>query len=243
VAGATGPERTPEATMRTQSFRYRGGVVRIAAWHGRADVASLAVRGRGPLESASVERLLDRVRAAGYREVVTNALAPATTISLVDAGFAVRGRLRVLVHDLATLPPPTDRTRRARRRERAAALGADQAAFDEFWHLDADGLREAARATPSAHMRVTREEGPLGYALFGRAATDGYLQRLAVRPEAQGRGLGGALVTDGLNWLHRRGATRAYVNTQSDNDRAYALYERVGFTPLPVGLCVLGRTL
>ena len=44
-------------------------------------------------------QLLDRVRAAGYREVVTNALAPAATLPLVDAGFAVRGRLRVLVHD------------------------------------------------------------------------------------------------------------------------------------------------
>jgi ribosomal protein S18 acetylase RimI-like enzyme len=229
--------------MKSQSFRYRGGVVRIADWHGRTDVASLAVRGRGPLESASVERLLDRVRAAGYREVVTNALAPAATLPLVDAGFAVRGRLRVLVHDFANLPPMSNRTRRGRRNERNAILAADQAAFDEFWHLDADGLREAARATPSSHLRVTRETGPLGYALFGRAAADGYVQRLAVRPEAQGRGLGAALVTDGCNWLRRRGAVRAYVNTQSDNDRAYELYERVGFRPLPVGLCVLGRAL
>jgi ribosomal-protein-alanine N-acetyltransferase len=229
--------------MKVQSFRYRGGVVRIAAWHGRADVASLAVRGRGPLESTSVERLLDRVRAAGYREVVTNALAPAATLPLVDAGFAVRGRLRVLVHDFADLPPMTDRTRRGRRRERDAVLAADQAAFDEFWYMDADGLREAARATPTSHLRVTCDDGPAGYALFGRAGSDGYVQRLAVRPEAQGRGLGAALVTDGCNWLRGRGATRAYVNTQTDNDRAYALYERVGFRPLPVGLCVLGRTL
>jgi ribosomal protein S18 acetylase RimI-like enzyme len=229
--------------MSTHSFRYRGGVVRIADWHGRADVASLAVRGRGPLEAASVERLLDRVRAAGYREVVTNALAPATTVSLVDAGFDVRGRLRVLVHDLHDVPPTSGLTRRGRRSERNAILAADQAAFDDFWHLDADGLREAARATPSAHLRVTRALGPLGYALFGRAGTDGYVQRLAVRPEAQNRGLGAALVVDGLNWLRNRRATRAYVNTQSDNDRAYRLYERVGFRPLPVGLCVLGRAL
>ena len=55
--------------------------------------------------------------------------------------------------------------------------------------------------------------------------------------------MGAALLVDGLRWLHKRGANRAYVNTQSDNDRAYALYQRVGFTPMPVGLCVLGRTL
>jgi ribosomal protein S18 acetylase RimI-like enzyme len=229
--------------MRTQSFRFRGGVVRIAAWQGRADIASLALRGRGTLGPASVERLLDRVRAAGYREVVTNALAPAATLPLVDAGFDVRDRLRVLVHDLRDLPPDTGRTRRARRNERDAVLVVDHAAFPDFWRLDAHGLREAARATPSSYLRVSKAEGPTGYALFGRAGTDGYLQRLAVRPDVAGHGLGAALVTDGLGWLVRRGATRAYVNTQSNNDRAFSLYERVGFRPLPVGLCVLGRTL
>lgn len=229
--------------MKTQSFRFRGGVVRIAAWHGRPDVASLAVRGRAALAPASIERLLDRVRASGYREVVTNALAPAATLPLVDAGFAVRGRLRILEHDLSSLPPPTRRTRRAVRAERPRLLEIDRAAFDEFWHLDDDALRQAARATPSAHVRVTTGERALGYGLFGRAATDGYVQRLAVDPEAHGRGLGGALVVDGLHWLRDRGALRAFVNTQSDNDRAYSLYERTGFQPLPVGLCVLGRSL
>jgi len=33
------------------------------------------------------------------------------------------------------------------------------------------------------------------------------------------------------------------VNTQLDNDAALALYESSGFRRLPVGLCVLGRTL
>jgi ribosomal protein S18 acetylase RimI-like enzyme len=229
--------------MKTQSFRFRGGVVRIAAWHGRPDVASLALRGRGTIAPASVERLLERVRAAGYHEVVTNALAPAATLPLVDAGFDVRGRLRVLVHDFAELPGLSHRTRKARRRERDEIIATDQAAFDDFWHFDDDGLRQAARATPSSHLRVTRPSGPMGYALFGRAGTDGYVQRLAVHPDAQGRGYGGALLGDGMQWLRQRGASRAYVNTQSDNDRAYDLYQRAGFRPLPVGLCVLGRTL
>jgi ribosomal protein S18 acetylase RimI-like enzyme len=147
------------------------------------------------------------------------------------------------MHDFKDLPELTRRTRRAHRRERTEILATDRAAFDDFWRFDADGLREAARATPSSHLRVTRDPGPMGYALFGRASTDGYVQRLAVHPDAQGRGYGGALLIDGLHWLRRHGATLAYVNTQSDNDRAYDLYERCGFRPLPVGLCILGRTL
>ncbi|MDZ4827437.1 MAG: GNAT family N-acetyltransferase [Actinomycetota bacterium] len=228
--------------MKTQSYRVRGGVVRIAAWHGRSDIASLALRGRGLIAPAVLERLLDRMRADGYQEVVTNALAPAASTAFVDAGFAVKGRLRVLVHELRELPPMSNRTRRARRDERDEILRIDAAAFDDFWRLDDRALRDAARATPTSHTRVSKGELD-GFILVGRAATDGYVQRLAVRPDAQRAGLGRTLLNDGLNWLRAHGARRAYVNTQDENDRARTLYETAGFTPLPVGLCVLGRTL
>jgi [ribosomal protein S18]-alanine N-acetyltransferase len=229
--------------VKTQSFRFRGGVARIAAWHGRADVASLALRGRGAPAPALVERVLERARAAGFRAVITNALAPAATLPLVDAGFAVKGRLKVLVHDLEGLRPPSRRTRRARRADRDAIIAVDHAAFDEFWRLDEGELRDAQRATPSSHLRVSRGPEVQAYALLGRAATDGYLQRLAVHPDAQGSGIGKDLLFDGLAWVRERGARQAFVNTQDENDRAYGLYVGAGFTPLPVGLCVLGREL
>jgi ribosomal protein S18 acetylase RimI-like enzyme len=83
----------------------------------------------------------------------------------------------------------------------------------------------------------------VGYAIVGRAARRGYVQRLAVAPEVQGSGLGRALLIDGLRWLGRRGAARAVVNTQVDNDRARRLYESLGFRMAPSGLAVLGRVL
>jgi ribosomal protein S18 acetylase RimI-like enzyme len=229
---------------RAQSYRFRGGVARVAAWQGRADVASLALHGPDAPSPRALRRLLERMQDAGYREVVTNALGPGASLPLVDVGFAVRGRLHLLVHDLAALPAPTGRTRRAFRGDRASLLQVDAAAFDEFWRFDALALREAARAPPRAHTRVapaTRE--PVGYGLFGRAGIAGYVQRLAVVPAAQQQGLGYALLVDGLRWLRSHGAARAYVNTQEDNERALALYLRSGFRQLPVGLNVLGREL
>ena len=187
--------------------------------------------------------LLDELRAAGYREVITNALAPGASLPLVDSGFAIRGRLHLLSHDLEGLPPATRHTRRARTADRESLLRVDTAAFDDFWRLDQVGLDQAARATPRAHTRVTRGDPIDGYALFGYADDVGYVQRLAIRPEAQGRGLGPALLNDGLRWLRARNARTAFVNTQVDNDRALGLYERAGFRRLPVGLCVLGRDL
>ncbi len=181
---------------------------------------------------------------AGYREVVTNALGPGASLPLVDVGFVVRGHLHLLIHDLDALPDQSGRTRRAVRGDRPTLLAADAAAFEEFWRFDAVALREATRATPRAHTRVAPVRGaPAGYGLFGRAGIAGYVQRLAVAPEAQGEGLGRALLYDGLRWLRSHGASRAYVNTQEENGRALRLYVRSGFRLLPVGLNVLGREL
>jgi ribosomal protein S18 acetylase RimI-like enzyme len=234
--------------VKTQSIRFRGGVARVAAWHGRPDIASVALECRGAPPLAAVETLLDELRAAGYREVITNALAPGPSLPLVDCGFQIRGRLHLLAYDFATAAPASAagsarRTRRSTAADRTALLAIDAAAFEEFWRLDDLGLAQAARATPRSHLRVNCGVPIAGYGLFGRADRTGYVQRLAIHPSSQGEGLGRALLVDGLRWMRARGARQAFVNTQADNNRALALYERAGFQRLPVGLCVLGRTL
>ncbi|MGH9274339.1 MAG: GNAT family N-acetyltransferase, partial [Acidimicrobiales bacterium] len=108
------------------------------------------------------------------------------------------------------------------------------------------GLDDALGATPSARLRVVARvdgEGVIGYAITGRAGSRGYLQRLAVDPAAQRRGIGAALVIDGLRWLRRWGAHEVLVNTQVDNGAALALYEAMGFRRQPDGLAVLRRDL
>jgi GNAT superfamily N-acetyltransferase len=230
--------------LKVQSYRFRGGVARVASWHGRDDVASVALQGVDAPPLSALERLLGILREEGFREVVTNALAPAASLPLVDVGFAVRGRLHLLSHDLHRLPGASDNTRRATRADRDRLIEIDAAAFDEFWRFDELALREALRATPKAHVLVAPAvSAATGYALFGRSGLTGYVQRLAVAPEAQGEGLGRALLGDGLRWMRDHGATRAMVNTQEDNERALDLYQRTGFSRLPVGLFVLGCAL
>ena len=176
--------------------------------------------------------------------MLTNALGPGASLPLIDAGFTVRAKLHLLVHDLAAAPEASGATRRAARADRDAILALDMAAFDDFWRFDAQALRDAARATPRSHLRVAPARGDVAaYGLFGRSQTVGYVQRLAVDPRAQGSGVGRAVLSDGLRWLRARGAQKAFVNTQHDNDRALALYVKAGFSRLPVGLCILGRTL
>jgi ribosomal protein S18 acetylase RimI-like enzyme len=124
-------------------------------------------------------------------------------------------------------------------------LEVDGAAFAPFWRLDHAGLREALKATRQHHLRVVL--GPrravAGYAICGVSGRRGFVQRLAVAPDAQGRGIGKALLLDGLYWLRARGAEEVAVNTQVGNETALSLYRRVGFRDDPGGLAVLSTRL
>jgi ribosomal protein S18 acetylase RimI-like enzyme len=121
-------------------------------------------------------------------------------------------------------------------------LAIDHAAFSPFWRLDRVGLKEALDAVPTTRFRVAA--GTLaGYAIAGRAGSQGYLQRLAVDPPQQHRGVGRILVADALHWMRRRGVARAVVNTQLGNHAALSLYTHAGFRLQPAGLAVLRRDL
>ena len=219
---------------------------RIVPRHGDQRVALISpVPGALPPDGAAVRHCIDLLRGRGVDEVVTGALARAEVPGFVDAGFVVREHLHLLVHDLSTLPraPATGvRLRRARRADRPQVLAVDEAAFDTFWHLDEPALADALDATPSRRFRVAVDPEVRGYLITGRSAGRGYLQRLAVDPPQQRRGIATALVLDGLGWLARHGASQAIVNTQEHNLDALALYARLGFRREPHGLAVLARS-
>lgn len=183
--------------------------------------------------------------ARGVDSVLTPALGPAEQVPFLDAGYRVCQVLRLLEIGLARAmeaPPPEPglRIRPARRRDTRPILELDAAAFDAFWRFDAEALAEAAHATPRNRRRVAQRDGRvIGYTMTGRSGRTGFVQRLAVDPDHHGRGTGRILLVDSLNWLHRRGATRALVNTQPGNDHALALYRDIGFNQRPEGLAVL----
>jgi ribosomal protein S18 acetylase RimI-like enzyme len=230
--------------MSDDMLRWPGGWARLGAWHGRSDVAYLAVGAQRPPSRALVDQWLRTLRGRGFARVVTNALAPAETLPFVDAGFSVQERLHLLHHDLAAIPEAAVPTRRARAADRSAILAVDERAFPSFWRLDEAGFEQAVLATPTARTRVIDVDGVVAaYAVTGRAERRGYLQRVAVDPGRHGIGLGRALVLDALRWLRRHRARSAVVNTQLDNAVALGLYRSCGFHQQPSGLCVMGRAL
>lgn len=222
---------------------------RVGPWHADPAIAYLSLTPDVPRPSvAGLVRCLRRLDADGYSSVITAALHPEEARPFVELGFVEYDRLRVLCHTLEDLDPPRRRPeqglrlRRARSADRSVALQVDARAFPTFWRLDADGLAEAVRATPKARFRVAERRGTVvGYAVTGRAGSQGFLQRLATDPAHDGTGVASTLVVDALRWAARRRARRVLVNTQESNQRALDLYHQLGFELTPTDLVVLTR--
>ena len=222
---------------------------RVGPWHADPDIAYLSLTPDVPRPSVDgLHRCMRRLTDEGYSSVITAALHPDEARPFLELGFEEYDRLRVLGHSLEDLDPPhrrpgrAVRLRRARHADRQAALAVDGRAFPPFWQLDDDGLDEAIRATPKSRFRVAERAGTvIGYAVTGRAGSQGFLQRLATDPEHQGDGVASSLVLDALHWAARRRVRRVLVNTQEGNARALALYRQLGFELTPTDLVVLSR--
>jgi len=181
------------------------------------------------------------------RTIRTGALFADAAARFASAGFAVIDTLALLRIDLAGAPRRRVgiATSPLRARHHAAAARVDRDAFGDPWGNDAGDLAEIRRATPVHRARARFVHGGrsprrlAGFAITGAAAGHGYLQRLAVAPDVQGRGHGRILVDDSLAWMRARRLGHGLVNTAIDNERALALYESVGFRRLTDQLVVM----
>jgi ribosomal protein S18 acetylase RimI-like enzyme len=109
-----------------------------------------------------------------------------------------------------------------------AVAKLDAEAFTPLWQNPLDALE---RALPQATSATVLEDaqGLVGYQITTANPFGAHLARLAVRPDAQRRGLGSLIVIDLIQRLSKKGIARLTVNTQSDNYASLALYHKIGF--------------
>lgn len=104
----------------------------------------------------------------------------------------------------------------------------DREAFGPFWHNSADAIRRARNQ--SVWSTVAEDgNGVIGYQISTGNPFGAHLARLGVRVEAQGRGVGSALVHDLVQNSGALGTGRLSVNTQDDNIASLLLYQKLGF--------------
>ncbi len=229
---------------------------RLGSWPYEPDVAHLVLLDHHMVpDAADVARWIGEARAAGARALRTGALFAASTPAFHEAGFETIDRLRLLELDPSSHPtpaatpcvPPGSRPARLKRLRPSMldeASIVDRRAFGAPWANDAAALGDIMSATPHHRSRCVHLDGRMvAFAISGRAAAWGYIQRLAVDPSAQRVGLGRMLVDDAVRWMRRRHVDGVLVNTASDNVAALSLYRSYGFVDRPDDLTILERAL
>jgi ribosomal protein S18 acetylase RimI-like enzyme len=230
------------------TVQVAGRSVRLSPWYGFEGAVllgiapSLWLRDPGWLEVAR-----RAAEARGWRRFLVQGTSLAQRQALESAGWVLVDELYVLFRR-TSLPmpsvPPTARgveLRRGRAADLAEVLEVDHRCFEPFWVMNEAAFREAMQATPRTRYRVLAsgdDDRVVGYAIFGLGAGEGYLQRIAVDPRFQGRGLATRLIVDGLRWTKRWRARRVGVNTQRTNQTALRLYQHLGFVVESEGIAI-----
>jgi ribosomal protein S18 acetylase RimI-like enzyme len=109
-----------------------------------------------------------------------------------------------------------------------AVAKVDLAAFGQFWHNTENALQRARLQCASATV-AEDNSGVIGYQLSTKNPLGAHLARLGVQPEAQGRGVGAALVSHLIQSFDTGQLSRLSVNTQADNIASLSLYKKLGF--------------
>lgn len=152
---------------------------------------------------------------------------------LISDGFTPQGDivvLRLYEPPRLTFPIPHGvRIRTMNPDDLPIVANLDAAAFGPFWANSLDSLQRAY--SQSLHATVAEDDtGVVGYQLSTGNPFGAHLARLAVQPEAHGRGVGSALIDGLIRHLGIRSTCSLSVNTQSNNAASLALYKKMGFT-------------
>lgn len=164
---------------------------------------------------------------------------------LPPLGFSYIEQIVTLRRESMDVPAPLRHDvviRHADVRETETALAIDHAAFEPMWRMHAAAMRHAIRNAASFTLAEINRR-VVGYQITTLHMRAAHLARLGVLPDVQGGGVGGALLSELLGGLVRRGIISMSVNTQSSNVRSQRLYLRYGFAlsglEMPYWLAVL----
>ncbi len=150
---------------------------------------------------------------------------------LQGRGFEIREWIVAFERHGSDLPPAVPQTaliRPAHYSDMSTLLALDGLAFNHIWRKSAGNFNEAIARADS--FTVAELDGRIvGYEWFERYHKHAHLTRLAVHPAYQRRGIGAQLLHTAVTDALASGANMITLNTQENNQRSRALYERFGF--------------
>jgi ribosomal-protein-alanine N-acetyltransferase len=209
--------------------------VLVGDWRSHSDTRALwQVKAEPRDREALIRGASKACLAEGAERLVTRPLSDLEAREYASWGFQPYCRVVLLEKALRGEPLPREtegiRISHFRGRDLEEVLKTDAAAFEDFWRLDRQTLVRISGSCLRNVFLVARHGSRIyGYVIGGANGRLGYLQRLGVHPEFQGRGLGESLAGRLLHVLQIMGAALVSVNTQEDNLPALSLYHKLGF--------------
>jgi GNAT superfamily N-acetyltransferase len=209
----------------------------VVAWLRMALPAPFSAR---PALDALWEALYHDLRSAAVERVALLALVPWIEPAAGRWGFERTNAVISMRRTGGTIPLPPSaplHIRDASNADLDVIALIDAQAFAPLWRYSRETLAVAFSHAVTVTV-LEDDERTLGYQLSTRYAGNGHLARLAVVPEAQGRGLGGLLIGEMVRFFEARGVSTITVNTQADNAYSRHLYARLGFKLVDHGVAV-----
>jgi ribosomal protein S18 acetylase RimI-like enzyme len=179
-----------------------------------------------PAAIARVEAVYDDARLAPVFRVGAGA-PPGLEHALAARGYAARARTDVLVRAAGEPGAPN-----------SGAHVADQP--DDAWlrawlgvkgGAEADLARAVLTGAPAHYLTAALNGEAAGTLRVAYAEQWAGLSCLAVAPGARRQGVGRALMRQGVALAHQHGARRVFLQVETANATAAALYDELGFMP------------
>jgi ribosomal-protein-alanine N-acetyltransferase len=213
VAAAMACPPDPEGVAWLRLFAHSSALPLAEAWDTLWQNAKTALQGRGLTVSAiTVNDWLSTL--------------------LSDSGFDSKQQIVVLEYNSHSFQqrqiPDGVIFRRMTEKDLPVVAVVDAAGFAPLWRNSVSALKSGFSQAGFATVAEMNGE-VVGYQISTRNSFGAHLARLAVVPQMQGRGLGYLLVQDLLHQAHFSGLYRITVNTQNDNAKSLALYQKIGF--------------
>jgi [ribosomal protein S18]-alanine N-acetyltransferase len=164
---------------------------------------------------------------------------------LQERGFEIHEWIVAFERHGGEPPPPTSapaQVRSAHYNDMPALLTLDALAFNHIWRKSAGNFNEALARADSFTI-AELDEQIVGYEWSERYQRHAHLTRLAVHPTYQGRGIGAQLLHKAISDALASGVNMITLNTQENNHRSRALYERFGFVYTQQRMPVLWKDL
>jgi ribosomal protein S18 acetylase RimI-like enzyme len=205
-------------------------------WRHRNEIANIQELSAVRHPEQLIEAVGERARSAGASLVLSIELDETRRVAFYQRiGFSVIEE--VITYEL-TLPSQISTRTESLRFVQADTSNAetlallcsiDHSAFPWLWWNSSLEF-EAYGLTPGVELHIGYAgEEPVSYLGITTYPGWGHLDRIAVVPSAQGKGLGLESLDFAVNLLSRRGARRVGLSTQRQNVRSQQLYERYGF--------------